>query len=574
MQQQQIEQSTSISLSITSSIVTTATTSSTSSIQLRDETSNTINIKSLILEICILIDINGDTALADNLRQQARSLLYAVSSKNFFAIFGQFSRALDFFSKELNTNEDTNPDFIDIELIQYIKFDLIKLVKLFVEVNDKFKSLKKNVHFVLFTSIERAIWNWIENSTDEFINLHSKQKDTLNECCGKFFDLLDVYVESNIKKRNIIWPLQMLLLVLCPKILDHLINQDTIYNSSSSLTPNKHSRKRLFIENLKKSIQSTTSNKPITEAGIIACVKLCKASTFINLSNDKSSNGTNSVLKFVQMILFDLKNLLFNPSKPFVRNHQNQQDIDLMIDYFIAIFRLNKSNNDLLKICLNQNSPFIFHYVLISSLVHLTKQTNHHLSWWPLIDILFDKAPELRLILADTLNRTIQGYTNYHHTPLRMQSLSLKDKMSNLKFKDFKEKTDDLNNYKNLLIFFLQLIQSVPKLMLNSDLNNENDYQNTTMEIINGLVSLVIQTNMKEISDEAMSALLVLHEIDNIELWNPSSPIKTFWSISSQILLTISKKLIKHQLSNYGEILKWLREILKLRNIFLSKHKE
>lgn len=526
--------------------------------QSRDDTSN---VKALISEICLLIDMPGtyDTTLAENLRQQARSLLFAVSLNNFFAIFGQFSRALEFFSKELSAGEE-NPDFIDIELIQYIKFDLSKLVRLFTEVNEKFKALKKNIIFILFASVEKAIWNWIENCPEDFNELQTKQKDMLTDCCGRFFDLLDIHAESNIKRRITIWPLQMLLLVLCPKTLEEVISQE---NSLSS-TLIKHSRKKLFIENLKKSLQSTTSNRQITEAGIVACVKLCKASTYISMLD-----SSNSVFRLVQSILFDLKNLLFNPNKPFVRT-QNQQDIELMIDCFIALFRITTHNNDLLKICLNQNSPFIFHYVLISSLCRITKQANKR-PWWPMIDVVFDKAPELRLILADTLNRTTQGYNN-NHTPLKMmQSLSLKDKMSNLKFK---EKSDDLNNYKNLLLFFVQLIQSVPKLMLNSEIKDESECQNTTMEIINGLVSLVIQTNMKEISEEAMSALLILHEADNIELWNPVSPINAFWQISSQVLYTISQKLIKHQLPNYSQILKWLREILKLRNAFLLRHKE
>ena len=517
------------------------------------------NVKALISEICLLIDMPVDTQLAENLRQQARSLLFAVSLNNFFAIFGRFSRALEFFSKELTTNEQDSPDYIDIELIQHIRFDLAKLIKLFTEVNEKFRTLKKNVHNVLFVSIERAIWNWMDTSAVEFMELQVKQKDTLTDCCGKFFDLLDVYSESNIKKRTNIWPLQMLLLVLCPRTLEEVNSQEN--GLSTVLT--KHSRKKAFVENLKKSLLPTSSSKQVTEAGIVGCVKLCKASTYINMLD-----SNNAVFRLVQSILCDLKNLLFNPAKPFVRSN-NQQDIELMIDCFIALFRITTHNNDLLRICLDQNSPFIFHYVLISSLCRITKETRR-LPWWPQIDVVFDKAPELRLILADTLNRTTQGYTN--HTPLKMmQSLSLKDKMSNLKFK---EKSDDLNNYKNLLLFFVQLIQSVPKLMLNSEVKDENDCQSTTMEIINGLVSLVIQTNMKDVSEEAMSALLILHQADNIELWNPASPINAFWCISSQVLHTISQKLIKHQLPNYCSILKWLREILKLRNTFLLRHKE
>lgn len=47
-----------------------------------------------------------------------------------------------------------------------------------------------------------------------------------------------------------------------------------------------------------------------------------------------------------------------------------------------------------------------------------------------------------------------------------------------------------------------------------------------------------------------------------------------FNTYSSQVLLSISQKLIQHQIANYTDILKWLREILICRNAFLLKHKE
>ena len=46
------------------------------------------------------------------------------------------------------------------------------------------------------------------------------------------------------------------------------------------------------------------------------------------------------------------------------------------------------------------------------------------------------------------------------------------------------------------------------------------------------------------------------------------------FNFSSQVLFSISQKLIQHQIYNYPEILKWLREILICRNNFLQKHKD
>jgi len=43
---------------------------------------------------------------------------------------------------------------------------------------------------------------------------------------------------------------------------------------------------------------------------------------------------------------------------------------------------------------------------------------------------------------------------------------------------------------------------------------------------------------------------------------------------SSQMLFSISQKLIQHQILNYTEILKWLREILICHIQFLQKHRD
>jgi len=101
-----------------------------------------------------------------------------------------------------------------------------------------------------------------------------------------------------------------------------------------------------------------------------------------------------------------------------------------------------------------------------------------------------------------------------------------------------------------------------------------HEVQSSTLELINGLVSLVHQTTMPDVAQEAMEALLALHAPEKIEVWNPEAPINTFWDVSSQVLFSISQKLIQHQIANYTDVLKWLREILICRNTFLQRHKD
>lgn len=67
-----------------------------------------------------------------------------------------------------------------------------------------------------------------------------------------------------------------------------------------------------------------------------------------------------------------------------------------------------------------------------------------------------------------------------------------------------------------------------------------HEIQSSTLELINGLVSLVHQTNMIDVAQEAMEALLVLHQPEKIEMWNPEAPINTFWDVRLVLLMPFS----------------------------------
>lgn len=234
-----------------------------------------------------------------------------------------------------------------------------------------------------------------------------------------------------------------------------------------------------------------------------------------------------------------------------------------MIDCFVSIFRIKPHNNEALKVCLNLNSPPNFHFVLVRSLYKIVTQPRLH--WWPQIDLVYNKASELRAMFTDTLNKVSQGYIA--HTPLRMIQITLKGKDNQSKFKDRAEEV-------HLLLYMVRLVHADPMLMLNNHGKAGHEIQSSTLELINGLVSLVHQPTMPEVAQEAMEALLVLHHPEKIEVWNPEAPINTFWDVSSQVMFSISQKLIQHQIMNYTDILKWLREILICRNAFLAKHKD
>lgn len=526
----------------------------------------TMLVKQLLPEICHFIyTYREGQQHATELRASASAVLFSLSCNNFNAVFSRISTRL----QELTVCSEDNVDVHDIELMQYINVDCSKLKRLLQETVLKFRALKKPAQLAVINSLEKAFWNWVENYPDEFTMLYQRPQADMAEAAEKLFDLVDSFAES-AKRKAAVWPLQIILLILCPEIT-HTISKDTVEDSKAN--------KKLFLENLRKAL-SGQGNKQLTESAAIACVKLCKASTYINWEDH------STIFLLVQSIVIDLKALLFNPAKPFWRGTGSQNtDVELMMDCFVSCFRINPHNNQHFKVCLASSSPSTFHFVLVNSLHRII--TNSHLDWWPKIDAVYSYSGELRFMFADTLTRVMQGLTT--HPPLRMtpsiftlkpsalvpsQSLTLRGKMStSLKFK---EKATDLDtrSSKCLLLALVKLIHADPKLLLHNPVKQTAEMQSSTAELITGLVQLVPLTNTTQLSQEAMEALLVLHQPETIELWNPDSPIETFWDISSQVLSLICRKLIGQQIVNGTEVLKWLREILICRNKFLLKNKE
>ena len=76
---------------------------------------------------------------------------------------------------QLSNCSDEAPDFSDIELIQHINLDLVRLVKLLSEITSKFRSLNKYSQLHLMRATERAIWNWMDTYPQEFMMLQVRQ---------------------------------------------------------------------------------------------------------------------------------------------------------------------------------------------------------------------------------------------------------------------------------------------------------------------------------------------------------------------------------------------------------------
>jgi neurofibromin 1 len=172
-----------------------------------------------VLSKLVNIQCEGIVYPIAQVKQLASNVIFALSVNNFNALF----------SKILNRLEETSDDFqdanspSDLELIQHINFDMAKLTRLLNEVVCKWKHLRKNNQTVLVTALEKAIWNWLDTYPDEFKDLQKRPNAELSDNCEKLFEHLDQFYDKQKGKAQFIWPLQTMLLVLCPIILEELV---------------------------------------------------------------------------------------------------------------------------------------------------------------------------------------------------------------------------------------------------------------------------------------------------------------------------------------------------------------
>ncbi|XP_078741394.1 neurofibromin-like, partial [Lampetra fluviatilis] len=307
-------------------------------------------VKQLLPEICLFIHQPRDgSGGAAQLRSSASKVLFCLSCNNFNAVFNRTATRL----QELTNCTDDAADVNDIELIQHINVNCTRLKRLLHETVLKFKALRKVAQLAVITSLEKVFWVWVENNADEFTNLYQRPQPELAESAQRLFDLVDAFAESP-KRKAAVWPLQIVLLILCPDILQE-VNGDFVQENNTN--------KKLFLENVRRALSGHGTSRQLTESAAVASVKLCKASTYISWED-------HTVICFlVQSILPDLKTLLFNPARPFSRGAGSlSADLDLMMDCFISCFRINPHNNQHFKVCLSTSSPATFHYVLVNAL--------------------------------------------------------------------------------------------------------------------------------------------------------------------------------------------------------------
>ncbi|KJE90496.1 neurofibromatosis 1 [Capsaspora owczarzaki ATCC 30864] len=469
-----------------------------------------------------------DSPRAAEITAVVSSIIALVSVSTFSVIFSRIGQK----TSVLKVSQEDAPDPGELVLIEHADLNRARLVQVLDDIASKSAVFKKSLIIYLAGALRTAIWNWIHRHPYEFVAL-SKSEHRLCDNVEVLFNQFDSLSSAQQKYRAVTYPIQAMLLVLCPDILLAL----------GSKQDDRLETKARFLESLKKCLSS--SKNP--DLAAVPYVDICKASTYV----DKTD--ISSLRYLMPSIEQELKTLLFNPAKPFTTS-EGEVDQQLMVDYLLAYYRVNPRTviTTIFADCFKEDSPAIFKLVLVKTLYQIATEGSM-MPWHPKLEQAYPAicAPLRKMFQAFILKTR-------HHEANRRTIKSKTDK------KAMEESVDV-----EILLRVIQLYHADPKLALYYNAQTSGNITNDIRELLTGLTSCLQDTGNPEIVDAAAKAVMELHKPANMSLWNIQDVMACLWEVSSHVIASMTLHLIGTKFSASVLFVSWLRELINSRNAFL-----
>eukprot|EP01132_Coremiostelium_polycephalum_P003622 gene3622-4511_t len=484
----------------------------------------------IILNQCMTCLMRSILSGEQEIQTNSGSVIFQLSATNYETVSSKITEIIHAIVNGKESDEHTSQFY----LIEHLNLNSKRLSELLDKITKSAAHFKKDRQQLIISQVmKKAVWNWIDNYPMEFVSL-CQSCERLPGNPDVLFDILDGWAKKTTHK-NSFWPLQTMLLILCPDIMLK------IYKDKS---PDFASKEK-FLDNLKKSLKVPK----LADVAAICYVDICKASTFV------SKSDMSALRYIVPAIETELKERLFNNQRI-----EGPNELDLMTDCLVSSFRISpRKVTTLIPDCLSPDSPPHFKMVLVKSLLRIAVEGNS-LPWNPtIVDAYPLVAGPLRTLFQDNL-QSIRSYSSLKNAT---------DKKSKSQFEKVSFDTQ-------VMSFLIQLFLADPNLSLYSLKTPAQDLEEIR-NIIIGLCFCSSQFYLPEISDVAAETLLKFHNPIHIESWSAKNMINGFWEISSAVNVSLANALIEQKDIKAEQIQKLvtlLEEILIRRNQFLDKYKE
>ncbi|KAI9283473.1 hypothetical protein BC943DRAFT_100701 [Umbelopsis sp. AD052] len=496
------------------------------------------------------LDNSNDMVL--DIYQTARKILFYTSASNWTTFFARIRARLAIFaaaSEELK-------EWSDLRLLECASLNSKRLAQVIREMTTCFMHLSTSLQLRVAVYLRNAIWNWIELYTLEFIDLsvNSKRVDNGPEI---LFDMAAAVID-NTRKRSVMWPLQTMLLVLCPDIL---------MQAFLSEAPSQASRRGAFLETLRKALRNSKTSTIAT-----ACyVDICKTSTYVPPTE-------NCVLRHIAAdVENEIREKVFDFSKPATSGmmssgmsglHIDQQKVTT--DFMLSLFRLDARSvlEKLVPICLEDHVHISYKLALIKACSEIS-ESQKRLPWYPLIMSMHSylAAPMRKLFLDYADLEILHMHTFIEGIP--------PDRSNVLALRRLDAQTTPAE-VQTLLHNLMKLFSRNPLIaLLGSDDDNERISQNTSLLL---KTTYLLSSPKSAIQTMAAACLGAFYQPSSISNWcaNNSKIVSNFWMCSTQVIRDICIQLfqIRENEDSAKQLLEVFYRLMRLAVEFVTPHQE
>ncbi|KAL9648798.1 hypothetical protein ABK040_003731 [Willaertia magna] len=470
------------------------------------------------------------------LKHLAARVLFKLSVLSFEVVF---VRVEDFF-KKMKSDEVDDKIY---QMIEYINFDQNKLTRLISLLNDVQAKLKTKAFVALSGPLRQAIWNWITNYPHQFIKLF-KSKTSLP---GNPQKLFNVIAERKIKKYSAnIWPMQAMVLLLCPEVLSLVIM--AIKQGEKPHPQRKKEHK--FFENILKALKS--QKRDITSDTAVVCfVDYYKASTYLKKNDYIAFRFLNSEVQNA------LHERLMNVENPVKRNGTDEVDVKLMVDFFVSAYRINQIHvtNYIFPHCFKTRNT-IFKLSLAKAMLKLARKNSTSLKWHPTL------AHSYKLIAK---------YVRTMFQELLQQESSLYKKGQLI------QPSAQTPPSTETLLALLAVFYAEPRLVLENTSENINGHINEILYFFVGLTNCLEGVSNHQVQSQAFKLLQKLFQPHYITQWCPQDIATGFIDLSSSVISRLCFILLQDKETqglNVKTILDLVKDVCRASNKFLAFHKD
>ncbi|KAF8943228.1 Ras GTPase activating protein ira2 [Haplosporangium gracile] len=477
-----------------------------------------------------------EVELSQEIYKTAGKILFYISASNWPIVFARLKARI----QHLSTTNDDWPETAELKLLETASLNQRRLGQVLTELRSSFLHLKRSAQTVMGQVLHKAIWNWIETFPSEFVHLCQTQRRMEGEP-HILFDICHSIATDN-KRRIHFWPLQTMLLILCPDILLNAMNDDDRSNQS---------KKAQFLAALKKSLR----NKSLMEISGLCYVDICKASTYV------SKNDTSALRHLVPEIENELKELLFTPAKPYL-DADGTIDKATMSSCLTALYRLNPRHviHSLIPELSSEKVPIAFKLVLVTSFYTIASEEDR-LPWNPSIQPASNAlgAP-LRRFFAENV--------------VRERAADILAKKVNIDRKLKKQMLENARDKQELIIYLLKMYQIDASLAVATE--TPETVEDEIHQLLKGLLLCLNESHLF-IRTTAGNVLLQLFDSRIIKRWGSGANLMvTFWNLSSDVIISIARQLMELKCTDEKSrfLLELLQQLMSRRNIFLKEHQE